>query len=260
VRFRYERTESYLPTPRHRKPRTRTVPETFEYEFNAVEPKDAPVAITARNPCPGLGTGLHRDLGDGRLIVYRWFGGRLWAPARKSMKYSLNGARNAPLTPSMVYLGCYGVNYEGTKAEVERRIKEALDSEWLLVGGRLHAAVGEPRYVVQTFGLGCNHGGTALLADDSYNPNIPASRYFRVDELDKALALHREMALARGDDRSVPAQQFDRFHVWMPEAVRLRPAKEHGDGDPFLNAVERLTRTKCPAAAAFGAMALALKA
>ena len=49
---------------------------------------------------------------------------------------------------------------------------------YLLVDGELYHCTSEPRYCIYTFGLGHNHGGTALSVDYRYNPNISKNRYF----------------------------------------------------------------------------------
>jgi len=175
----------------------------------------------------------------------------------------LNGSRNRPATVRDVYLDNGGFRGEGNDvASVEASIRGRLDHRWLLVDGILHERIGEPLLVVQTFGLGCNHGGTSLLTDNSYNPNIAASQYFRIDERAKAEALFRETALARGDTDSLKngSGKADEFEVRMPQALRRRPARDHGDGDPFINAVEGAVRSvKDPVLAGFAALALAVR-
>lgn len=93
----------------------------------------------------------------------------------------------------------------------------------IIIDGHVWKRDSEPRYVVQTFGLGGNHGGTGLFAATSDNPNIKASAYFRVDQFEQARAYALEVAENRGDLASVPglrAQEPD-FRVLIPEAVRL---------------------------------------
>ena len=93
----------------------------------------------------------------------------------------------------------------------------------IVIGGQVWKRDSEPRYVVQTFGFGGNHGGTGLFAATSDNPNIRASAYFRVDQFEQAREHAVEVAENRGDHASVPglrAQEPD-FRVLIPEAVRL---------------------------------------
>lgn len=113
--------------------------------------------------------------------------------------------------------------------------------ERIVVDGYMFTTAGEPRWVVQTFGLGHNHGGTALFTADSYNPNIAKSAYYRADQRAEAIAAAEDVASRRGDTRSVPIRPHGDIEVVLPEAVRLNPAREHGDGDPFLNALTAST-------------------
>lgn len=93
-----------------------------------------------------------------------------------------------------------------------------------------------------TFGLGHNHGhpGTSLSSTNSYNPNISKHRYFRIDQHDLALATAISIAERRGDDQAILfiKESHETFDILIPEAVRLNPQKEHGEGDPFINKLE----------------------
>ena len=89
---------------------------------------------------------------------------------------------------------------------------------------------GEPRYVVNTFGLGHNHGGTGLFVEEYYNQNIAASNYFSALDGDKAVAYANKVAERRGDTNDVG--KFEKMiEVLIPEAVTIRPEVEHGEGD-----------------------------
>ena len=258
-KFRYRYDESYVP-PRCRKPRLREIEGVLEYDFRRATAAEAPVAIMQRNRSR-LQLGEHQHHGDGRRIEYRWHGGRLWAPVRLSSLVCLNGARNRRATVRDVY--ARGWNHEShDHASACAALKGGLDARWLLVDGVLHESIGEPLLVVQTFGLGCNHGGTALLTDNSYNPNIAASAYFRIDERGKAEAEFSRVAERRGDTNSLTngSGDADDFDVLMPEVLRRRPSKDHGDGDPFINQVEGVVRrAKDPTVAGFAALLLAVK-
>ena len=126
----------------------------------------------------------------------------------------------------------------------------------MLIDGEVWRVAGEPRYVLMTFGLGCNHGGTALMVDNHYNSNIHRERYFRIDQREAAIAATKRVALERGDDQSVPVEPHADFDILISEAVRLCPRKEHGTGDPFINKVEALTTVKNRTIAGLGALAL----
>lgn len=87
----------------------------------------------------------------------------------------------------------------------------------------------EPRYVVQTFGVGSNHGGTALMVTGGDNSNVKATAYFRADDFESARAYGLQIAARRSDTESVARieAQEPEIAVLVPDAVRLVvPAQE----------------------------------
>ena len=133
--------------------------------------------------------------------------------------------------------------------------KERVKPAALALGKQLHAAVfemdgefgvwiecGEPRYVYNTFGLGHNHGGTGLFIEQHFNPNIPNTHYFSALERDRAIEAAVDAAMRRGDDQSVEGiRTCEEIEVLIPEAVKVNPMQQHGEGDPFLNSLNALT-------------------
>lgn len=120
--------------------------------------------------------------------------------------------------------------------------------------------VGEPRYVVQTFGLGNNHGGTGMFVVQSYNTNIPHTAYFSALDYDKACEFADAVAERRGDNESIPVRPNGghTIEVLIPEAVKVNPAKQHGDGCEFINSIESGINAAGPVggiAAAFAGLA-----
>lgn len=131
--------------------------------------------------------------------------------------------------------------------------------QYLLVDGELYKRTAEPRYVVNTFGLGHNHGGTGMLCEYYYNTNISKDNYFSALDGEKAVAYANKVAAGRGDTKDVG--KFKPFIVChMPEIVKVKPKKQHGNGDNFLNDCEKVI---CGADSAFEAgllvMAMAMK-
>lgn len=99
----------------------------------------------------------------------------------------------------------------------------------------------EPMYVVNTFGLGHNHGGTGFFIEYHYNPNIPNINYFNALQRKEAIEYGKKVAAGRGDTDSIPGLgDHEIIEVLMPEMVKRNPQKDHGGGNPFLNDVERL--------------------
>lgn len=111
---------------------------------------------------------------------------------------------------------------------------------YLLVDGELYHCTSEPRYCIYTFGLGHNHGGTALSVDYRYNPNISKNRYFSALQGAEAVAEANRVAQARGDTNNVGTFKAS-IKVFMPELVKVKPQKQHGNGSPLLNTFDEIT-------------------
>ncbi|MBQ6671988.1 MAG: hypothetical protein IJM73_02045 [Spirochaetales bacterium] len=95
-------------------------------------------------------------------------------------------------------------------------------------------------YCIQTFGLGHNHGCTALFVEEFYNRNIPNINYFNALDGDRAVAEMNRIAASRGDTESIG--RYDKMiEVLMPETVRRRPIKEHDKGDEFINKLNAIS-------------------
>lgn len=225
IPFTFE--ESYLPSPRHRKLRYRDVQSTATVSIPEVTAQEAPVALR-----------IHSRLDNSE---FRWWQEKLWLPIPPD--YFICGGTE-PLTPADLirhlqwreqssfhrHQGC-----DERAAAIRQQMEK-----YLLIDGIPYHQCGEPRYVVMTFGLGHNHGGTALMVDTWYNSNIPASRYFSALQREEALAEARRIATARGDTHDLPRLGETWIEVLIPEAVRCHPEREHGDGDPFLNRLEAM--------------------
>lgn len=110
---------------------------------------------------------------------------------------------------------------------------------YIVCDGVIWETCGEPMYVINTFGLGHNHGGTGFFIEYFYNDNIPAQNYFTALQREEAIAYGKKVALGRGDDKSVDGMgNHDIIEVKMPEMVKRCPKRDHGNGDPFLSQIE----------------------
>jgi hypothetical protein len=213
-------------------------------EIREVKRAEAPVAI------------IEYDNLYKYAVRFRWFGGQLWSDEGEWGRG--RGDRKYQMPTVALYQSDRYLDY---KSLMERR-QDISDwaKDWLLIGGTPYRTHGEPRYVVMTFGLGCNHGvggGTALMVDHSFNPNIGKARYFPITQREAAIAEATRIAIARGDTKALPIRPSSRFTILIPEAVRCNPAKQHGDGDPFMNELNAMTeRVKNPIVAGFGALAI----
>jgi hypothetical protein len=230
--------ESYLPSRRHRIPRIRPVETTVKAELAEATLAEAPLAIRQRSIIP-IDCGR---TGNGRIRDFHWYQNRLYTLVRRRKFCCLYGKqRNRP-----GIVADLGTGYTSPSPTVEQQ-QEALErylAEYLLIDGKLHIEIGEPRYVVMTFGLGCNHGGTALMEDNYYNPNIRKDRYYRIDRVKEAQQAAIDTAKRRGDTIDAARLEkgnFDKFEIFLPKCLKLDPQKEHGDGDPFINKVDAIT-------------------
>lgn len=128
--------------------------------------------------------------------------------------------------------------------------------DFLLVDGELYKVTSEPRYEIVTFGLGHNHGGTGMFCSYNYNPNIRKESYFSALQGEQAVAYANKVAAGRGDTKDVG--KFKPFIVChMPELVKVKPNKQHGNGNDFMNAMENVINNSDSQAEA-GIMCIAL--
>lgn len=96
-------------------------------------------------------------------------------------------------------------------------------------------------YVINTFGLGHNHGGTGFFIEYHYNTNISNKNYFSALEREKAIAYGKKVAANRGDTESIEGMgECDIIEVLMPKMVKRNPQKDHGEGNSFLNSLENM--------------------
>lgn len=117
------------------------------------------------------------------------------------------------------------------------KIAKKETEQYLLVDGELYTQTKEPRYVINTFGLGHNHGGTGMFCEYGYNPNISKECYFSALEGDMAVKKANEIAARRGDTKDVG--KFKPFiKCYAPDLVKVKPNKQHGNGNEFHNMLE----------------------
>lgn len=131
---------------------------------------------------------------------------------------------------------CYG---KDTSREEVVKVARTDMKRYILVDNELYSQTAEPRYVIITFGLGHNHGGTGMFCEYYYNPNISKTSYFSALEGKRAVAYANMVAARRGDTEDVG--KFNPFIVChMPELVKVKPNKQHGNGNEFLNSCENI--------------------
>lgn len=231
IQTKFEFWEGFLPTSRCRKLRYRKAKAATIVTVSEVTETEAPVAFRV--------TEYDIHSGGPATTPYRLWHGRFWRP--RMWNEEVCGAEGALPTEELQHVVSRSCRTFQSTEEAAKALS-ATASAYLVVDGTVYIETGEPRYVVMTFGLGHNHGGTAIFVETGYNFNISHDRYFTALDRDKALAAARRIAGNRGDTEDLPHLGYhENIEVLLPEAVKCNPAKDHGDGDPFLNGLESLT-------------------
>ena len=231
VKVKYEYIEKYLPTPRCRKYRERETEKECTVSVREVPFEDL---------APAFDVELHMwdptmHIEENRIYAH---GDCLWTLSR----YSRYHAKKAwydltPCTAEFLSRQLIPSRYEiGTFQSDTAKI------EFLISDGQLYEKANEPMYAIFTFGFGNNHASTALMIENSYNHNIPSSRYYAANQREEAIARAKEIALARGDTESIhDIEEALAIHVHDNKYVKANPQEWHFEGDPFLNKLEKIT-------------------
>lgn len=187
---------------------------------------EAPVAIIAKGK-RRISLALEQDF----TFDYRFYKAELYASVRMRgadiTSFTSGGYNydNPPL-PDTIDITDYRYNrfdlpaVQGSEDVVVRAIKRSLKNH-LIVDGVFYRKVCEPYYKVCTFGLGNNHGGSALMTDAALS-KVKNDRSFSLLQKEEALAKATEVALERGDTDSVPmlVNGYE-YQVLIPEAIKV---------------------------------------
>ena len=71
-------------------------------------------------------------------------------------------------------------------------------ASYAIYDGKVWKECGEPMYEIATFGLGHNHGGTSMVIEFFYNPNVPKDYYFNALNKEDAVRYADKVAEERG--------------------------------------------------------------
>lgn len=251
-------TESFLPSKRHRRLRSRRVQGSVEVEIP--ELSDFPVAFIVHDYKSVYANAKSYKDFDGASGEYRMFqeeirtyAGKLFMPVRitHGCAISLNFEPLDYIRRQLSDRDHWNYYENDLFSEesivVESDIQEHIDriqekaKNFIIFDGKVWEVCEEPMYVIITFGLGHNHGGTGFFVEYHYNTNISKNNYFNALERDQAIAYGKKIAAGRGDTKSIEGMgDHDIIEVLMPEMVKRNPQKEHGDGDKFMNGLEEL--------------------
>ena len=243
--FNVEYEESYLPSPRHRKLRYRSVQKEITVRIRTIDRYDTQLAF-------GLSDYSHISKHEMEILHYK---GKLYI---RSWRH-LTEQEKKLVTDEQRRSGMdgYGIQYADNHHlmspwQHNLSLKEIKDwyrkqaSDYLYIRrpeGRTEVweKCGEPRYMVMTFGLGHNHGGTSLFVETDYRDKISNENYSAATKAEEAIAHANGVAKARGDTKDIG--RFEpMITVYMPELVKLNPKRQHGKGDPFLNQIDKITQ------------------
>jgi hypothetical protein len=187
---------------------------------------DAPVAIIAKGK-----RRISKNIDQDFTFDYRFYKGDLYTSIRMrgadvtsftSGKFDYDN----PALPDTIDITDYRYNRfdlpaaQGSEDVVKRAIKRSIKRH-LIVDGAFYRKVCEPYYKVCVFGLGRNHGGTALMTEAALSRASDAWS-FSLLQKEEALAKAAEVAQARGDSESLPmAVNGYEYQVLIPEAIKV---------------------------------------
>lgn len=257
IDFTYE--EKYLRTSRCRKPLARTREEIYELAIKELAKAECPIAAVVhdmKSVYEGATTTADFE-GNGEYKMfaepYRVHNGKFYKFCRASYGAAISTAQTelkyviADIKSDLYRYSLYEKEnlFSDKSVYISDNLSEIVDNmqaranKYISLDGELWKECGEPRYVVNTFGLGHNHGGTAMFIEEFYNSNISSKNYFNAVDRDKAITYAKETAIARGDTDSVKRiGQMENIEVLIPEFFKVDPEKEHGEGNAFLNLLE----------------------
>lgn len=228
IEFEINYLRPYIP-PRCRKARYEEKKEKVKIGIRMISSDEAPVAFRLSD---------YHHVSEHTTEI-RFFKGKLYMQMRL---YNTRGCnkeeRLNPVTPEDLYLPPYWREQDDRQTCVENCRKFA--REHLVIDGNVWKQCGEPRYEIITFGLGHNHGGTGLFVEHFYNSNIRNDNYFSALDGKSAVEYANSVAAGRGDTNDVGKFE-EMIEVLMPECVKVKPKKQHGNGNDFINKINDIT-------------------
>lgn len=251
LKIKYEYEEGYLPTKRHRKLQYREVEEEIIVTIIEITKQEAPIALITT-------TNEWRKVNNNTDLIpveteYRLYNNEFYTKfcdrygeleSVDSVKHNIKNS--------------WHYRNESREDKQKHIIEEAL--KYLIINNEFWKKTGEPRYVINTFGLGHNHGGTGLFVENSYNSNIHKKRYFNALQRETVIKEANRIASNRGDTNDVGKfEESCNIKVLIPEAVKCNPQLEHGEGDDFINQLEAITES-CSSANEAGLLGLCVLA
>lgn len=252
--------EKYLPTPRHRIMRERKVTFDGTAEVREVTVAEAPIAFRRTNRWSRGKAVQYRppvddEYGTQHVVEYHWFEGKFYVPMKAGGRWagiSHRGLNRHPRLANHSEISYHQYTHAHcSRDDAETALRDAM-AKYLLIDGVLCQEIGEPCYVIMTFGLGGNHGlgwGTSVTVNHHFNPNIMTKAYWRIDQVAEMHAAGLATALGRGDTKAKPyfkGRWYDHFEILIPEAVGFNRDTRPGPVDPFMERVDAITSSGMP--------------
>lgn len=254
VNIEYKYIQDFLPSKRHRKTRQAIVSDIASIKIKEVEVQDFPVAMITHKPVSLYkGAKNHKEFTDDKEIGFvihseeiRTYKGELYAPIRITFGAAISTEFENPtsvidkMSDFANNLGLYTIHPTepiGQNAilldnnkKFQLKVLNELAKKYIICDGVLWMRCNEPRYVIQTFGFGHNHGGTGFFIDFSYNSNLSKKAYFNALQYNEAVAYGKAVAIRRGDTESINRiGKMGNEKIWievlMPELVKENPQK-----------------------------------
>ena len=146
-------------------------------------------------------------------VEYRFYAGRLWAEAEGMIPQAEVSTSEPASTLEAHFARCM---HNGDRDQCTNQLTELL-SQMVIIDGRIHIQAEEPFYHVMTFGLGFNHGSTALVVGTNRSQ---ASSCFSILDYPAAKQYAEMVAKNRSqvDRLSMPDEVFE---VHIPEALAM---------------------------------------
>lgn len=260
VNVEYYYNQKFLPTKRHKKIRERQVKDILSVTIVELNADVFPVAFRVHDmQAVQEGMTSYDDYRSESAIFrmfteeIRTYKGKLYVPIRVTHGAAISTVfedasyviHNLEQLTRKNYYCDESKEFSESSFVIEDNKKEVIQilrnsaRHYIYFDGKFWNVCGEPRYVINTFGLGHNHGGTSLFIEYEYNSNISKKNYFSALQRDEAIAYGKSVALGRGDTESVDGIGIDdMIEVVIPKMVKVRPNKQHGNGCEFMNMME----------------------
>ena len=285
----YKYTENFWPTKRHKNLRIRKMQGRIDVKVKELTETEFPIAFIVhemKSVCEGMKSYEDYENCESEFKMFaeeiRTYKGELRKPVRithgvaistlfrdhtyilENIEYSirnsgLNKFDSYPYTDNKDEFTEKSIVVSDNKKEVEGYIKNHIKN-YIYFGGKFWSVCKEPMYLINTFGLGHNHGGTCMFIENFYNPNISSDNYFNALQREEAIVYGKTVAARRGDTKYIDRiGKHENIEVIMPELVKANPKKEHGKGNEFHNMMESvIENSSSQGEAALVCMALAM--